>query len=467
MESKEDIIHSHGFSTLESYTVFRRRAPSIANTANLVLAQTTKMKNWHFKLVLNSPKTRPKYWIVLCGSVNNSLVKTSLVTDITNNLVKTENSFYRTDGPMSAKCSPHRLFDQGLLQKFKHGFPANWRALLEEEISRIEEMEDILRKNGEGSESFVQEEVLGPPDIEYEHRSDQDEKSPGRGGRMHKRPEGMDVDCRSSQGSGKRQKRIYRKKLLDQEKKLFERKAVEILGLGSDEASASHEDPSPGVEKNGSHFKSEALDHPKKNKRASILKKHRSKNFVMKLRVKGSGEEGLPEDQVSVERGSPERLTLRRGRKKRVSFKSEEAEVIGSPQRQTGLEEGVVQGFIDSQRPARDEALPMKERVSLELEGESPEGPKAMAPQDFVEKTASPEKIVKRPRGRPRSVPFKEGQAERAANPEQIVKRPRGRPKGSKSRTSHSAVFEAKKSPGRRRRRITMPPELRPRKEEL
>lgn len=134
MESKEDIINSSSFENLKSYTVFRRRAPPIHNSADVVLAQTSVIKNWHFKLVSS---TSTRYWFVLYGTVNNSFIKSSLVTDVVEDVVRTENSFYKLCGDMSAKCDPHRHFDKELLKHFQHGFPPNWRSLLEGEIRRI------------------------------------------------------------------------------------------------------------------------------------------------------------------------------------------------------------------------------------------------------------------------------------------------------------------------------------------
>ncbi|KAL0266070.1 UNVERIFIED_CONTAM: hypothetical protein PYX00_011787 [Menopon gallinae] len=119
-------------------------------SADVVLAQTSVIRNWHFKLVSSATS---RYWFVLYGTVNNSFIKSSLVTDVVEDVARTENSFYRLCGDMSAKCDPHRHFNKELLKKFQHGFPPNWRSLLESEIRRIVELETSLSAKEEASKA--------------------------------------------------------------------------------------------------------------------------------------------------------------------------------------------------------------------------------------------------------------------------------------------------------------------------
>lgn len=243
MENKEDIINSPAFENLKSYTIFRRRAPPIHNSADVVLAQTSVIRNWHFKFVSS---TSTRYWFVLYGTVNNSFIKSSLVTDVVDDVVRTENSFYKLSGEMSAKCDPHRHFDRELLKQFQHGFPPNWRSLLEGEIRRIVALEASLAAKGDASTETKQ---LAEGNCEVQNKKDESAQKGTRARRdvlqlkteKHRAP-------RKSTGALSETEtlsttRNVAKSRLSLERKLIAQKAAEILSSDDEDASLVQKSP--------------------------------------------------------------------------------------------------------------------------------------------------------------------------------------------------------------------------------
>lgn len=242
MENKEDIINSPAFENLKSYTVFRRRAPPIHNSADVVLAQTSVIRNWHFKFVSS---TSTRYWFVLYGTVNNSFIKSSLVTDVVEDVVRTENSFYKLSGDMSAKCDPHRHFDKELLKHFQHGFPPNWRSLLEGEIRRIVALEASLAAKGDANSATTQ---LAGSNCEEQNAKDE---SVQKGTRA--RRDVLRLNTEKSRAPRKSTgvlsaetlstTRNVAKSRLSLEKKLIAQKAAEILSSDSEDATLVQKPP--------------------------------------------------------------------------------------------------------------------------------------------------------------------------------------------------------------------------------
>lgn len=265
MWDKEDIINTLEFAALKSYTIFRRRAPPLPNSINLDFHKTSTITDWHFKLVPNVLKTPLGYWFVLYGSVNGTIIKSSLVVDVVDNVAKTENSFYRLSGSMSLRCDPHKLFDEKTLAKFDEGFPHDWRSVLENEIARIESL---------GNQPLKLDTLQKP----VKKRAKDETKA-----------QNASVVAPASRAT---ESPLF-KRLLSAEKKLLDKKVAEILSSESPEP--EHNSP---IEKEFKENVDARQNKTDKDEEVVVGPRRRRtvKNFVLKVQAK---------DPRDVTKGSP------------------------------------------------------------------------------------------------------------------------------------------------------------------